>query len=501
VPDVVEAPAQSPIAGAPEADRVGHLEVRGVEVIPDGDRHGDPRELFALWLTSNITVLYIVFGGLLIAFGLNLWQAALAIVLGNVAYALLGWAATAGPTAGTATLMVSRAQYGPNGNRLSAFFAWLSLVGFEAINLAFGALALFALADKLGWTVGTGGKVLLLGLNVVVTYTIAVLGHATIVRFQQLFAIALGALVVLLIAFVLGDVNWSYAPKTALHGTAAWVAFSAGLTLILSGPLSWAPAPADYARYLPRDASPRAIAFYTATGAAIPAVVLGLVGAAVATVVDPAGLPNSIESIVPSWFFPLFLVVVAVGTIANNVLGIYSSGLSLQAMGIKIHRAAAVSVDALIGTAMAVYAIFVSDFTATLNEFLQWALWWWAPFMAIFLVDLVLRRRAYDGPQLEHPQGGRYWYSGGYRWRGVVALVAGMVMTALCAQTTHFKGPISVHVLSGADISPLVGMLVGGALYWLLCRSQPDPGSAAAGAPAAGEAVAAAPGPRDAVIS
>jgi cytosine/uracil/thiamine/allantoin permease len=82
-----------------------------------------------------------------------------------------------------------------------------------------------------------------------------------------------------------------------------------------------------------------------------------------------------------------------------------------------------------------------------------------------------------------------------------VALVAGMVMTALCAQTTHFKGPISVHVLSGADISPLVGMLVGGALYWLLCRSQPDPGPAAAGAPSAGEAVAAAPGLRDAVIS
>jgi purine-cytosine permease-like protein len=257
----------------------------------------------------------------------------------------------------------------------------------------------------------------------------------------------------------------------------------------------------DYARYLPRDASPRAISFYTALGGAIPAIVLALTGAAVATAVDPAALPYSIEHIVPGWFYPVFLVVVAVGTIGNNVLGIYSSGLSLQAMGVKIHRAAAVSVDALIGTAMAVYAIFISDFTQTLNEFLQWALFWWAPFAAIFIVDLLLRRRAYDGPQLEHPDGGRYWYSGGYRWRGVVALVAGMVMTAMCAQTTHLKGPISVHVLSGADISALVGMLVGGSLYWLLCRNAPDPGRDPAGVAAAADALASTASPRDTVIA
>jgi purine-cytosine permease-like protein len=275
--------------------------------------------------------------------------------------------------------------------------------------------------------------------------------------------------------FVARHVHWNYAPKTPLHGTALWVALSSGLTLILSGPLSWAPAPVDYARYLPRTASRGAIAFNTTVGSLIPSIALALVGAAAATVVDPAALPNSIKGIVPGWFYPLFLGVVVVGTIANNVLGVYSSGLSLQAMGFRIHRAAAVSIDATIGTAMAVYAIFISNFINTLTEFLQWALFWWAPYLAIFLVDLVLRRGRYIGPELEDAKGGRYWFSGGYRWRGLIALISGMVATALFAQTSHLKGPLSTHLLSRGDISPIVGMVVGGGLYWLLCRTQPDP--------------------------
>jgi nucleobase:cation symporter-1, NCS1 family len=459
----------------PAADRVGGIEVRGIEHIPDADRHGHPRELFSVWMTSNLTVLYIIFGGILISLGLNIWQALLAVVVGNAFYVLIGIAATPGPVAGTSTLMVSRAQYGHNGNRLSAFFSWVSLVGFEAINLAFGAFALFALAGELGWHVGDAGKAILLALNIFVTFGLALLGHATIVRFQQLFALGLGVLAVLLVAFTLGDVNWSYAPKTPLHGTAAWVAFSAGLTLILTGPLSWCPVPVDFTRYLPERSSPRQIVFYTSAGAILPALVLTTLGVLVSTAVDPSDLVSSIKGIVPGWFYPLFLIVVAVGTIANNVLGIYSSGLSLQTLGVRVHRAVAVSIDATIGGAMAVYAIFISDFTATLSEFLQWALFWWAPYLAIFIVDLVMRRRRYDGAELNRERGGRYWYDGGYRWRGIVALVTGGVLTAMFAQTTHLQGPLSTHLLSHGDISALVGMIAGGGLYWALCRTRTAP--------------------------
>jgi NCS1 family nucleobase:cation symporter-1 len=470
--DVPTPVGAEPRRGEPEADRVGSIEVRGIEVIPESDRHGHPRELYFVWMTANVTVLYLVFGGILITLGLNVWQALLAAVVGNAFYLLIGIASTAGPKAGTSTLMISRAQYGHNGNRLSSFFAWLTLVGFEAINLAFGAFALFALAGELGWQVGDFGKVVLLSLNILVTFGLAVLGHATIVRFQQLFALALGGLCLLMVAFTLGDVNWSYQPKVALHGTAAWVAFTAGLTLVLTGPLSWCPVPADFTRYMRRDSSPMQMTLYTALGAMTPALVLTALGALISTVVDPTNLTVSIKGIVPSWFYPLFLIVVAVGTIANNVLGIYSSGLALQSLGLRVRRTAAVSIDAAIGGGAAFYAIFVSDFTATLSEFLQWALFWWAPYLAIFIVDLLLRRREYDGADLQRERGGRYWYDGGYRWRGLTALIVGGVLTAMLAQTTHLRGPLSTHLLSGIDVSALVGMAVGGGLYWVLCMGQ-----------------------------
>jgi hypothetical protein len=40
------------------------------------------------------------------------------------------------------------------------------------------------------------------------------------------------------------------------------------------------------------------------------------------------------------------------------------------------------------------------------------------------------------------------------------------------AQTAHLQGPLSSHLLSHGDISALVGMAVGGALYWALCRTR-----------------------------
>lgn len=361
-------PGVDPNRWEPDDDRVGSVEARGIELIPDSDRHGHPRELFPIWMTANLTVLYLFFGAILIELGLNIWQAVAAAVVGNLFYILIGVAATAGPKAGTSTLVISRAMYGLHGNRFSAFPSWLSLVGFEGINLAFGSFALFALAGDLGWEVGTFGKALFLGLNMFVTFGLAVLGHASIVRFQQVFAWALGVIALLLVAFTIGDVNWSYAPEVPLHGTAAWVALTAGLTIVLTGPFSWCVLPADFTRYMPRDTSPGKIVLYTAIGGMLPAIGLTVLGSLIATAVDPTDLTVSIKGIVPGWFYPLFLLVVAFGTISNNVLGIYSSGLSLQSLGLKIHRVVAVLIDATIGGGMAVYAIFISNFTQTLEN-------------------------------------------------------------------------------------------------------------------------------------
>lgn len=455
----------------PAADRFGHIEVRGIDVIPESDAHGRPREVFWIWLASNAAFTYILLGGVLILIGLNIWQAVIAQILGILFFVLVAFVGTAGPRARTPTMMISRAQYGIHGNRISALIAWFTVVAFEAINLTIGAFAAFALAVFAGWDLGTPGQALLLAIIAAVTFTIAILGHATLVVFQHVFAYALLAITIPLFIFVIPDVNWSYRPETALSGGDALALFFVGLMIIAALPLSWIMAPADVTRYLPRETSVRSMAGYATAGYFIPTIALGLLAILAGTVVDMSDPTSSMRPLMPDWFYVLFLLVIIGGSITNNVFTVYTSGLSLQSLGLKVRRHYAVAIDAVVGTAMAVYAIFITDFLTTLAEFLQLALVWYAPYTAIFVVDLYLRKRDYDGVEL-HRRGGRYWYDGGFAWRGLASLFAGMAAAFLFANTLHWQSPISTNVLNGADISVFPGMLVGGGLYWLLARRQ-----------------------------
>jgi purine-cytosine permease-like protein len=98
-----------------QSDRPGHIEVRGIEYIPAKARHGRPFELFSLWLSSNLSYLYILFGGILILSGLSVGQALSVVFIGNLFYVFVGLIATAGPRAGTSTAFISQVMRGPPG--------------------------------------------------------------------------------------------------------------------------------------------------------------------------------------------------------------------------------------------------------------------------------------------------------------------------------------------------------------------------------------------------
>src|SRR6266487_6549749 len=84
------------------------------------------------------------------------------------------------------------------------------------------------------------------------------------------------------------------------------------------------------------------------------------------------------------------------------------------------------------------------------------------------MAELTLTKGYYDGHEL-HRVHGRYWFDCGFRWRGVAALVAGMIFATLASDTPYFQGPLSAHVLSGGDLSAVGGFLIGFGVYWGLC--------------------------------
>jgi purine-cytosine permease-like protein len=448
-----------------EHDAFGRVEVRGIDVIPAAERHGDARELFALWLAPNITYLYIVLGGTLLGLGLDAWQSIGVVFAGNVFWLLVGVLSISGPASGTPSGIVMRAMFGVRGNRANvAIVGWAISVAYEAINVSVGALAAFALLDLVRLPDGVPMKLAVVVVLAAVTLTISVYGHATILRLSTYFTLALAACVAVLACYVVPHVHLHAVAPASAHHTSALVAALIGITVIASGPLSWNTA-ADYSRYLPAATSRRAIAWWVALGGFLPSVVLGTIGVLAGTAIDMTNPQESFATIVPAWFYPVFLGVIVTGSITNNVLTAYSSGLALQAMGVTWSRALTVVFDGVAGVALALYALFSPDFNTALENILTLSVSLLGPSLAIYAVDIALRRNRYDGAALhdETPQS-PFWYRHGYNWSGITALAGGTAVALLCVNTSALRGPVS-NALGGADLSSLAGPLVAAAVY------------------------------------
>lgn len=464
--------ANIPAPGDTRVDvQAGRIEQHGTDHIPVIERHGSPRQLFAVWAGSNVTYLYFLLGGILVLLGLDVWQALAVVIAGNLFFVGVGFLAVSGPPAGVPSEVITRAFYGVRGNRIvNIVIGWLVGVLYEAINLSVGALVGFTLVKWFAPDAPDFVKaVLVLGLALL-TFTISVFGHATIVKISGWVTWALLAGIAVLAYFVLADADFRYAPDGgALTGWELWAAAAAGFTIIASAPLSWQVG-ADYARYLPEDSAPAKVAFWTALGGFLPAVVIGALGVLAGTVVDMAVPEESMAALVPGWFYPIFLLIVVVGSITNNALTAYSTGLALNASGLRWKRSITVVFDAVIAVALTLYALFVSDFIGTVSGLLEISIAVLAPALGIYCVDIVLRRNRYDGIALQdETRGGPNWFRSGWNPAGCTALLIGAVVTALCINTTFYVGPIAA-ALGGADLSPIVGVLLGGAIYALLAR-------------------------------
>ena len=89
------------------------VEVNGINVIPEAERHGTPRSLFWPWATASISLFNVSIAGLLVAFGMGFLATALAAAVGIIAsFFLVGQISLAGKRASAPTMVISRAAFG-----------------------------------------------------------------------------------------------------------------------------------------------------------------------------------------------------------------------------------------------------------------------------------------------------------------------------------------------------------------------------------------------------
>jgi nucleobase:cation symporter-1, NCS1 family len=462
------------------------VEHRGIEFVPLSDRWGKPWELFWMWAGAVWNVEFVLYGALaVIVFGLSFAQALLIIIIGNLFYVLTGLASLQGPRAGTTAFAISRAPFGPNGNRLPSFFNWITQVGFEIEGIAFIVLAVVAIGDRFKLTSGTPAKILFIVLAVLIQAVLPWLGHAAVLKVLRWLAIPFVVLFVIMAILTSSKVDLS----VPAHG-APWGSLMIFLALVISaGGLGWTENASDYSRYLPPDSDNRQIVMAVALGGAIPSILLEVLGAAIATGVPSVTSVQGIAGLTasfPSWFIVPFLIVAIFQLFAINTIDLYSSGVTLQSLIPKLTRLQCVAIDTVVCGSFAAYAIFSGKFFSLLASFLLFIIVWLGPWCAIFLVDSWLRKNRYDTSGLLNERG-RYYRNGGVYWPAIIAQVVGMVAAALwlnAFSTTalSYEGPLASRIGGsfGSDFSVFLGLLVGGLVYWLLARRTVEAEGAAA---------------------
>ncbi|MGH3149765.1 MAG: purine-cytosine permease family protein, partial [Streptosporangiaceae bacterium] len=251
------------------------IEQRGIDLIPDAERKMRPSGLFWLWSGAVFNVEFFYYGTLIMFFGLSVPQAVAVILIGNLFYALLGFASLQGPKTGTTAFMVSRAPFGQNGNRPVALFNWITQVGFETEGIFFVVATVILLFSLHGTNLDGPAKIGVIIVAALLQMILPLLGHATISKVLRW----LGYVFIIFFA-VLAGFTFNKLHLSTFHvKPVSFAVWTTALVVIISvGGLGWTENGNDYSRYLPRNTPSSRTFWAAALGGAIPSIILELLG-------------------------------------------------------------------------------------------------------------------------------------------------------------------------------------------------------------------------------
>jgi NCS1 family nucleobase:cation symporter-1 len=438
-----------------DTQRLG-VETTGIEIIDEAARTARPAQLFWPWFAANVSVFGISYAAFVLGFGISFWQAALVTVVGVViSFLLCGLIAIAGKRGSAPTMVLSRAAFGVQGQKVPGVVSWVTSIGWETFLAILATLATATIMRQLGWGGGTGTKVVACVVVAVLIVAASVAGYHVIMRLQSWLTWITGIATVVYIALTVKDVSWD--AVSALPGGSAQQVVGA-LVLVMTGfGLGWINIAADWSRYQRRDASGASIVLWNTVGGALAPVLLVLYGLLLAgsdeklsegIAGDPIG---TLASILPTWFLLPFLLAAILALVSGAVLGIYSSGLTLLSLGVRIPRPRAAFIDGLILTAGTIWVVFFAE--SFINPFQSFLITLGVPLASwagIMIADLALRRRDYDEEALFDPRG-RY---GAWDWTSIGTMV---VATALGwgLVVNNFAADASWNNWQGYLIGPL----------------------------------------------
>jgi purine-cytosine permease-like protein len=432
-------------------------ELNSTNLIADNERHGRARDLFWPWCGANVSLLALSYGSFFLGFGISFWQATFAAVIGTIlSFLIVGFSSLAGKKSNATTMILSRAAFGVKGNVVPGFLSYLLFVGWETVLVSLATLATGTVFERVG---GVDRNVaMIIGFAIAVSFTMigGVLGFSVIMKLQKYLTLTTLLLTVGYMALTFDAISWTAVfdrPSGSVQGFIGALIF--GVTGI---GLGWVNAAADYSRYLPRSVKSSSVVGWTVCGASIVPIVLVIYGAALsasdeklseAIAMDPIG---ALTVLLPTWYLIVFSLVAILGLVGGAILDLYSSGLTLVSLGVPIKRHVAALVDGFLMLLGTIYIVWIADnFFIPFQGFLLTLGVPVAAWSAVFVTDVLLRKKSYKERDLFTPDG----VYGSVNWSsiscvGVASIVGWGFVTNTFASWLSWQGYF-LDLIGGKD--------------------------------------------------
>jgi len=289
---------------------------------------------------------------------------------------------------------------------------------------------------------------------------VAIFGHQTIKVLETYGAVTFAVFSAALFVFLAPQFHWTQRPVASGSDYAG--AFVLGFMTCFALVASWYPFASDYSRYLPATSPTRMVTLWPVVGIAVPMVLLGLFGLLLPTIdaglAQHQGVLAVITAHAPPWIAIPFFLFIVVGEIWANYLDVYTAGLVTLAMGIHLKRWQTALGCGLLGTALAAYAVLVSDFHVAYEDFLILTYLWAPAWAAVVLLSFFV----FEGkgrPRL-----------------ALTAWLAGTATSLLFVNYANLFGNVFTgarffndgltNALHGADLSGVISVGVAAIVYW-----------------------------------
>jgi len=297
-----------------------------------------------------------------------------------------------------------------------------------------------------------------------VSVAVAVYGHQTIKVLEAYGAVAFAVLSATLFLALAPQFHWTQGPTAA--GADYPGAIVLGFMTCFALVASWYPFASDYSRYLPAGSPVRAVTWWPIFGVVLPMALLGLFGLLLPTIdaklAGSQGVLAVISAHAPVWVAAPFFIFVVVGEIWANYLDVYTAGLVTLAMGIRLQRWQTALGCGLLGTALAAYAVLVSDFHLAYEDFLILTYLWAPAWAAVVLLSFfVFEGRARPAAAVVA------WLAG--TLASLVFVNYDNLFSNLVSKPSFFNDRL-IGGLHGADLSGLVSIAVAALVYLGLRR-------------------------------